>query len=118
MQISLPPAKFVFDEEGRRGMAIDSIVSAGAIISGGAVRRSILSPDVVVHSYSTVDDSVLMHGVQIGRRAIVRKAILDKGVIVPPGARIGVDPEEDRARGLTVSDNGVVVIGKGDIVKA
>jgi glucose-1-phosphate adenylyltransferase len=118
MQISLPPAKFVFDEEGRRGMAIDSIVSAGAIISGGAVRRSILSPAVVVHSYSTVEDSVLMHGVQIGRRAIVRRAILDKGVKVPAGARIGVDLEEDRARGLTVSENGVVVIGKGDVVLA
>jgi glucose-1-phosphate adenylyltransferase len=116
MQISLPPAKFVFDEDGRRGYAVDSIVSAGAIVSGGAVRRSILSPNVLVHSYSEVDDSVLMHGVEIGRKAIVRKAILDKGVKVPPGCRIGVDPEEDRRRGFTVSSNGVVVIGKGDPV--
>ncbi len=116
MQISLPPAKFVFDADGRRGMAVDSIVSAGAIVSGGEVRRSILSPNVHVHSYSQVDDSVLMHGVEIGRRAVVRRAILDKGVKVPPGAQIGVDPEEDRRRGFTVSPSGVVVIGKGDVV--
>lgn len=116
MQISLPPAKFVFDEDGRRGYAVDSIVSAGAIVSGGAVRRSILSPNVLVHSYSEVSDSVLMHGVEIGRKAIVNKAILDKGVKVPAGARIGVDPDEDRRRGFTVSPNGVVVIGKNDPV--
>jgi len=115
-QMSLPPAKFVFDEDDRRGMAVDSIVSAGVIISGGAVRRSILSPGVSVHSYSEVTDSVLMHGVEIGRHAIVRRAILDKGVQVPPGARIGVDPEEDRRRGFTISEGGVVVIGKGDPV--
>jgi len=113
---SLPPAKFVFDAEGRRGAAYDSMVSAGVIVSGGIVRRSILSPGVNVHSYATVEDSVLLNGVTIGRHAIVRRAILDKSVQVPPGARIGVDPEEDRARGFTVSDNGVVVVGKGDTV--
>ncbi|HYO94126.1 MAG TPA: glucose-1-phosphate adenylyltransferase [Polyangiaceae bacterium] len=115
-QISLPPAKFVFDEEKRRGMAVDSIVSAGVIISGGAVRRSILSPGVSIHSYSLVEDSVLMNDVEIGRRAVVRRAILDKGVKVPPGAKIGVDLEEDRRRGFTISDQGVVVLGKGDVV--
>ena len=115
-QISLPPAKFVFDEERRRGMAVDSIVSAGVIISGGAVRRSILSPGVSIHSYSLVEDSVLMNDVEIGRRAVVRRAILDKGVKVPPGAKIGVDLEEDRRRGFTISDQGVVVLGKGDVV--
>jgi glucose-1-phosphate adenylyltransferase len=115
---SLPPAKFVFDEEGRRGAAFDSMVSAGAIVSGGCVRRSILSPGVNVHSYAEVEDSVLLNGVNIGRHAIVRRAILDKNVQVPAGARIGVNLEEDRARGFTVSDNGVVVVGKGDVIPA
>jgi len=71
---------------------------------------------VNVHSYAQVEDSVLMNGVNIGRHAIVRRAILDKNVVVPPGARVGVDIEEDRARGFTISDNGVVVVGKGDLV--
>ncbi len=116
MMGSLPPAKFVFDQDGRRGAAIDSMVSAGAIVSGGSVRRSILSPGVNVHSYADVEDSVLMNGVSIGRHAIVRRAILDKNVAIPPGARIGVNVEEDRARGFTVSENGVVVLGKGDVI--
>jgi glucose-1-phosphate adenylyltransferase len=114
--LSLPPAKFVFDESNRRGTALDSLVSAGAIISGGTVRRSVLSPGVVVHSYATVEDSVLMHDVDIGRGATVQRAILDKNVRVPAGARIGVDLAEDRARGFVISDNGVVVLGKGDQV--
>ncbi|MBK8996086.1 MAG: glucose-1-phosphate adenylyltransferase [Myxococcales bacterium] len=115
---SLPPAKFVFDQEGRRGMAIDSIVSAGTIVAGGVVRRSILSPGVRVEPGSEVTDSVLMQGVRIGAGAIVRRAILDKNVSVPAGARIGVDVEEDKARGYTFSDNGIVVLGKGDEVPA
>ncbi len=115
---SLPPAKFVFDQEGRRGMAIDSIVSAGTIVAGGVVRRSILSPGVRVEPGSEVTDSVLMQGVRIGAGAIVRRAILDKNVSVPAGARIGVDLEEDKARGYTFSDNGIVVLGKGDEVPA
>jgi glucose-1-phosphate adenylyltransferase len=113
---SLPPAKFVFDQDGRRGTAIDSMVSPGVIVSGGMVRGSILSPGVVVHSYSQVEDSVLMHGVEIGRGAVVRRAIIDKGVKIPPGARIGVDSAADRQRGFTVSEGGVCVIGKGDEV--
>ena len=105
---SLPPAKFVFDQDGRRGTAIDSMVSPGVIVSGGMVRGSILSPGVIVHSYSQVEDSVLMHGVEIGRGAVVRRAIIDKGVKIPPGARIGVDSAVDRQRGFTVSEGGVV----------
>ncbi|MFP5218126.1 MAG: glucose-1-phosphate adenylyltransferase [Actinomycetes bacterium] len=111
-----PPAKFVFEEEGRVGSAVDSMVSQGVIVSGGRVRRSVLSPGVRVHSRSEVDESVLLHGVDVGRGAVVRRAILDKNVVVWPGAQIGVDPEQDRARGFTVTDGGVVVVGKGEQV--
>jgi glucose-1-phosphate adenylyltransferase len=112
-----PPAKFVFDTEGRRGQALDSMVSQGVIISGGSVRRSVLSPGVRVHSYADVSDCVLLNGVRIGRHAVVRNAIIDKIVQVPEGAQIGVDVARDRER-FTVSDGGVVVIGKGDKVEA
>jgi glucose-1-phosphate adenylyltransferase len=115
---SLPPAKFVFDDEDRRGFAVDSIISAGVIVSGGTVRRSIISPGVVVHSRALVEDSVLMHDVDVGRGAVVRRAIIDKNVRVPPGVRIGVDPEEDRARRFTISEKGVVVIGKEDLIRS
>jgi glucose-1-phosphate adenylyltransferase len=113
----LPPAKFVFDEEDRRGQALDSMVCAGVVISGASARRCVLSPGVQLHSFAEVDDSVLMPGVDVGRGAIVRRAILDKNVRVEPGAQIGVDPAADRER-FTVSDGGVVVIGKGHVVKA
>ena len=110
-----PPAKFVFDDEGRRGHALDSLVSPGVIISGGTARRSILSPHVRVNSGALVEDSVLMNGVQIGRGAVVRRAILDKNVLVPPGARIGVELAQDRLR-FKVSEKGVVAIAKGQLV--
>ncbi len=113
---SLPPAKFVFDEPGRVGTAVNSLVSQGVIVSGGSIGRSILSPGVRVHSRATVDESVLMHGVDVGRGAVVRRAILDKNVVVWPGARIGLDPAQDRARGFTVTDGGVVIVGKGEQV--
>lgn len=113
---SLPPAKFVFDDEDRRGMAIDSMVGAGVIVSGGSIHRSVVSPGVRVHTRAVVEDSVLMHNVDIGRGAIVRRAIIDKNVRVPPGIKIGVDPERDRERGYTLSHNGIVVIGKGSVL--
>jgi glucose-1-phosphate adenylyltransferase len=113
---SLPPAKFVFDDDGRRGTALDSMVSAGVVISGATVRRSIISSGATIHSRALVEDSVIMNDVRIGRGAVVRRAIIDKRVVVPPGAQIGVDHALDRANGYTVSESGVTVIGKGDRV--
>jgi glucose-1-phosphate adenylyltransferase len=113
----LPPAKFVFDDESRRGHAVDSMVCAGVVISGGVARRSILSPGAHLHSCSEVEDSILMHGVEVGRNAIVRRAIVDKDVRIEPGAQIGVDHDADRDR-FVVSAGGVVVVGKGAVVTA
>jgi glucose-1-phosphate adenylyltransferase len=109
------PAKFVFDEDGRRGNAVDSMVCAGVIISGACARRSILSPLVHLHSYAVVEDSILMHGAEVARNAVVRRAILDKNVYIGEGVEIGVDPEADRRR-FHVSDGGIVVIPKGQRV--
>ncbi|MSX13616.1 MAG: glucose-1-phosphate adenylyltransferase, partial [Actinobacteria bacterium] len=104
---SLPPAKFV---EG--GNAHDSMVGAGTVISGAHVRNSVVSSSVSIGTGAYVDGSVIMPGVRIGRDAVVRRAILDKNVVIPDGAQVGVDPERDRAR-YTVSDAGVVALGKG-----
>ena len=111
----LPPAKFVFDEEGRRGVAVDSIVAPGVIVAGGTVRRSVLSPGVRVGRGASVEGSVLLDGVEVGEGAVVRRAIIDKEVTVPPGAVIGQDPQLE-ARRFTVSDNGIVVIAKRQVV--
>jgi glucose-1-phosphate adenylyltransferase len=115
---SLPPAKFVFDEKGKVGTAKDSLVSQGVIVAGGSAKGSILSPGVRLHEGSEVASSVLLHGVDVGANAVVRNAILDKNVVVWPGARIGLDPEADRARGFRVTDGGIVVVGKGEQVIA
>jgi glucose-1-phosphate adenylyltransferase len=113
---TLPPAKFVLQgPDAGTGMAVDSMVCAGSIISGGTVRSSVISPGVLVHPHASVEHSVLMHDVVIGAGAVVRNAIIDKNVKVPPGAQIGVDPILDKAR-FTVSPNGIVVIGKGEKV--
>jgi glucose-1-phosphate adenylyltransferase len=113
----LPPAKFVFDDEERRGQALDSMVCAGVVISGATARRSVLSPGVRLHSFAEVEDSVLFQDVDVGQNAVVHRAIVDKNVRIAPGAQIGVDPEADRRR-FHISDTGIVVIGKGEMVEA
>jgi glucose-1-phosphate adenylyltransferase len=114
---SQPPAKFVHDAGDRVGRAINSVVSNGVIVSGGLVRSSVLSPGVRVNSWSRVERSVILDNTKIGRHAVVENAILDKNVIVPEGARVGVDKEHDRARGFAVSADGVTVVGKGQLVE-
>ncbi len=114
---NLPPPKFVFAEDGpnaRRGQALDSIVCAGSILSGGSVARSIVGSNCRINSFASIEDSILFEGVDIGRHAKIRRAIIDKGVHIPAGVEIGFDPEHDRARGFTVSEAGVTVIAKAD----
>jgi glucose-1-phosphate adenylyltransferase len=106
----LPPAKFVFDEPGRRGEAIQSMVSGGCIVSGACVRNSVLFSNCKVHSYSTVNDSVVLTDVEIGENCTVKRAILDRGSVLPKGTRIGVDHDEDRARGFRVTDSGITLV--------
>ena len=113
-QIQAPPAKFVFADEGRRcGQALDSIISAGCIISGSRITGSVLCPNVRVHSFCDIDQSILMPGVRVGRHAKIRRAIIDRDVFVPRGALIGFNDEEDRRR-HTVSDSGIVVVTTDD----
>jgi glucose-1-phosphate adenylyltransferase len=108
-QDQVPPAKFVFDDDGRRGYAVDSMVAGGCIVSGSAVRRSLLFSKVNVHSFSEIVDSVLLPDVDTGRGCIIRKAIIDKGCRIPPDTRIGVDADHDAAR-FQVCPNGVVLV--------
>jgi glucose-1-phosphate adenylyltransferase len=113
-QVQAPPAKFVFADEGRRcGQALDSIISAGCIISGSRITGSVLCPNVRVHSFCDIDQTILMPGVRVGRHARIRRAIVDRDVFVPRGALIGYNEEEDRRR-HTVSDNGIVVVTTDD----
>lgn len=115
-QFPHPPAKFVHEGGERSGRALNSLVASGVIVSGATVRRSILSPRVRVHSYALVEDSVLFDNVDIGRGAVVRRAIIDKNVRIPPGEQIGVDLARDRQR-FTVSEQGVVVVAKGTVLE-
>jgi glucose-1-phosphate adenylyltransferase len=113
-QVQAPPAKFVFADEGRRlGTAKDSMISAGCIISGSTIRGSVLCPNVRVHSFCVVEDSILMPGVRVGRHARIRRAIVDRDVFIPRGAQVGYNEAEDRKR-HTVSDSGIVVVTKDD----
>ena len=107
-----PPAKFVFEENGRRGEALDSIVSGGCILSGGTVRKSVLGRGVRVHTGAVVEGCVIMDNCDIGRHAKLRRAILDKNVHIPAGTQVGYDLEADRARGWHVTNSGIVVIGR------
>ena len=115
----VPPPKFVHYGPGepgraRRGEAIDSIVCPGCIVSGGHVRHSILSPNVRVNSFATVEESILFEGVKVGRGARVRRAIIDKDAELPEGSEVGFDLDLDRRRGFTVTDSGLVVVAKGE----
>jgi len=112
----LPPAKFVHAGPGRLGHAADSIVSPGVVISGATVVGSVLSPGVRLHSWASVSDSVIMDDVVVHRHAQVHRAILDKNVVVNERARIGIDHDEDRRRGFTVTDEGITVVPKGTVV--
>ena len=111
-QGNLPPAKTIFDDEGRRGVNIDSLVCGGCITSGGTVRRSIIGPCCKVNSYASIEDSILFDNVQVGRNAKIRKAIIDENIVIPEGMEIGYDHEEDRLRGCVVTDSGVVIVAK------
>jgi glucose-1-phosphate adenylyltransferase len=108
-QEQLPPAKFVFDEDNRRGLAADSMVSGGCVVSGATVRRSLLFSKVRVNEHALVEDSVVLPSVDIARGAVVRRAILDRGCRLPEGIRIGIDSEHDRQR-FHVSPGGVVIV--------
>jgi glucose-1-phosphate adenylyltransferase len=110
-----PPAKFVHEHGERVGKAVNSLVAPGAVVSGGNVRHSIVAHDVRINSYSEVEDSVLFQNVDVGRNAVVRRAVIDKNVRVPDGAQIGVDLARDRER-FTVSEGGVVVVQKNAVI--
>ena len=108
-QEQLPPAKFVFDDEGRRGMAVDSLVSGGCIISGAMLRRTLLFSNVKIKSYSKLEDTVVLPDTLIERNCRIRRAVLDKRCVVPEGTIIGEDADED-ARRFYRTDNGVVLV--------
>ena len=109
-QEQLPPAKFVWDKENRRGEAVNSVVSGGCIISGSKLQRSLCFSNVRVHSYSYIEEAVILPNVDIGRHCTIKKAVIDRGCVIPEGMEIGVNHDEDRARGFRVSSAGVVLV--------
>src|SRR5699024_1317529 len=106
----MPPAKFVYGHRERHGHALDSLVSPGVIVSGGEVIGSVISPGTRINSWSSVRDSIVFDDVNVGRNAIVQRAIVDKAVHIDDGAQVGVDLERDRQRGLTVTESGITVV--------
>jgi len=109
LQHQLPPAKFVFDDEGRRGMAIDSLVAGGCIVSGATVRRSVLFSKARIGDGSLVEDSLVLPDVVVGRNVVLKRAIVDKHCVLPNGLKVGVYPAEDRAR-FAVTEQGVTLV--------
>ncbi|MBR1616882.1 glucose-1-phosphate adenylyltransferase, partial [bacterium] len=115
---NLPPAKFIWDEDERVGLAKNSLVSEGCIISGGMISGCVLSPKVRINSYSSIYDSILMENVTIGRHCQISKTIIDKNVEIPPYTQIGIDKELDLKRGFYVSSGGITVVPKGAIINS
>lgn len=118
-QLQYPPAKFVWNHPigGRRGMALESLLADGCIVSGGIVQRSVLSQNVRVHSYAEVEDSILLEGTDVGRHAKIKNAIIDKEVKIMPNATVGYDKALDKKR-FTITPNGIVVVEKSAVVEA
>ena len=112
-QAQTPPAKFVFDDEDRRGMAVDSTVSGGCIVSGASLRKTLLFSNVRVDCYTNIEESIVLPDVVVGRHCKIHRAIIDRGCEIPEGMQIGIDHDEDRANGFRVTDKGVVLVTRG-----
>jgi glucose-1-phosphate adenylyltransferase len=112
-QVQTPSAKFVFDDDDRRGMAVDSTVSGGCIVSGANLRKTLLFSNVRVNCYTNIEQSILLPDVVVGHDCQIYKAIIDRSCNIPDGTRIGIDHEMDRANGFRVTDKGVVLVTRG-----
>jgi glucose-1-phosphate adenylyltransferase len=112
-QMHLPPAKFVFNDDHRRGMAVDSTVSGGCIISGSQLNKTLLFSNVRVHSYCNIDETVLLPETVVTRNCKIRRAIIDRGCEIPAGTVIGYDPEIDKRNGFRITSKGIVLVTRG-----